>query len=145
MNILFICTGNTCRSPMAEAILKDKNIKGISVRSAGIYAMDGQNASQQAQKVLEEHNIKHNHSSKMLTEEDVNWASTIFTMTSNHKFFIVETYPSAANKTFTIKEFVNEHKGNHDVLDPYGGSVDIYRKTYNELTELIEKIIKNIS
>lgn len=144
LNILFICTGNTCRSPMAEAILKSKKVKGFSIRSAGIYAIDGQNASQHTQKVLEENNITHHHTSKMLTEEDVNWATMIFTMTSSHKFFIIEKYPFAAEKTYTLKEFANGQKTNLDVMDPYGGSLDIYRKTFNELTELIEELIINI-
>ncbi|MFH5781077.1 MULTISPECIES: low molecular weight protein arginine phosphatase [Heyndrickxia] len=143
MNILFICTGNTCRSPMAEAILKNKGIKGISVRSAGIFAMDGQHASIQTQQVLDENSIKHNHVSKKLSVEDIEWATKIITMTMDHKRFILDTYPSASEKVFTLKEAANGHLGDMDVMDPFGGSIEVYRKTYNELTKLIENLIMN--
>ena len=53
-HILFVCTGNTCRSPMAEALLKKMNLTDVEVRSAGVYAMNGSVASDHAQKVLDE-------------------------------------------------------------------------------------------
>ncbi|WP_272893746.1 low molecular weight protein arginine phosphatase [Heyndrickxia oleronia] len=143
MNILFICTGNTCRSPMAEAILKNKGIKGISVRSAGIFAMDGQHASIQTQQVLDENSIEHNHVSKKLSVEDIEWATKIITMTMDHKRFILDTYPFASEKVFTLKEAANGHLGDTDVMDPFGGSIEVYRETYNELTKLIENLIMN--
>ncbi|MEK5521296.1 low molecular weight phosphatase family protein [Heyndrickxia sporothermodurans] len=144
LNILFVCTGNTCRSPMAEAILKNKKLQNISVKSAGIFAVDGHNASQQAMVVLEENNIEHSHTSKMLTEEDIQWATLILTMTESHKSSIIESYPFAKEKTFTLKEFVNGKGDNIDVGDPFGGSVEMYRTTFLELSDLIEKAIEKI-
>jgi protein arginine phosphatase len=141
--ILFVCTGNTCRSPMAEAILKNKNIDGIEVKSAGIYAANGLDASDQAQKVLANNNIPHEHQSTLLTKTEVDWADLILTMTSSHKFAILQQYPDADRRLFTLKEFTGE-EFNHDVVDPFGGNLAIYQKTYQELEILIDKAMKKI-
>ncbi|WP_433751353.1 low molecular weight protein arginine phosphatase [Falsibacillus pallidus] len=141
-NVLFICTGNTCRSPMAEAILKSKNREGVIVRSAGVFAFDGSPASENTSIILKEKNIKHDHSSKQLTEEDVKSATHIFTMTENHKATIMNLYPFAADKVFTLYEFADGNK--MDVIDPYGGSVEIYRETFHELDKLIEKLLDKL-
>ena len=141
--ILFVCTGNTCRSPMAEAILKNKNIDGIEVKSAGIFAANGLEASHQAQRVLADNNIPHQHQSSLLTKAEVDWADLILTMTSSHKLTILQQYPDAEVKLFTLKEFTGE-AFNHDVVDPFGGNVSIYQKTYQELEILIDKAIKKL-
>jgi protein arginine phosphatase len=141
--ILFVCTGNTCRSPMAEAILKSKKIDGLEVKSAGIYAATGSEASAHAKKVLEDHHIEHNHSSNMLTLESVHWADLILTMTGSHKNVILQQYPETAGKVFTLKEFTGEAY-DVDVVDPFGGSVEIYQETYQELDKLITKAIEKM-
>lgn len=142
INVLFVCTGNTCRSPMAEAILKSKNIAGVEVRSSGVFAMNGSDASPNAKQVLEDQQIKHDHQSSLLTEQQVEWADYILTMTSGHKANIVATFPSAKEKTFTLKEFAG---GSGDVSDPYGGSLSVYQKTFEELKQLIEKSLPKLS
>jgi protein arginine phosphatase len=141
--ILFVCTGNTCRSPMAEAILKSKKIDGLEVKSAGIYAATGSEASAHAKKVLEDHQIDHHHSSNMLNVDSVRWADLILTMTFSHKNAILQQYPDAAAKVFTLKEFTGENY-DVDVVDPFGGNLAIYQETYHELEKLITKAIEKL-
>lgn len=141
--ILFVCTGNTCRSPMAEVILRNKKVDGIEVRSAGIYAAHGSEASAHAKQVLDNNKLEHDHRSTLLTKKEVDWAELILTMTSTHKFAIQQQYPHSLDKVFTLKEYIGE-SFNHDVSDPYGGSYGVYEQTYNELDKLIDKAIEKI-
>ncbi|WP_160724194.1 low molecular weight protein arginine phosphatase [Bacillus sp. USDA818B3_A] len=143
-HVLFVCTGNTCRSPMAEAILKNKKPGEVEVMSAGIYAANGSEASTHAKQVLDDKQISHNHRSQMLTAAAVEWADLILTMTSSHKFAIQQQFPHAVMKVFTLKEYTGE-PGSQDVVDPYGGSLEMYQETYRELEELINKAIKKLN
>lgn len=140
--ILFVCTGNTCRSPMAEAILKSKNLSRVEVCSAGVYAIDGDNASKHAQSILKTKNMHFEHESRRLTRELLDWATYIFTMTEGHKKSILMEYPDFTYKLFTINEFVGESSLN--VADPYGGTENDYLVTFLELEKMIEKLIQKL-
>jgi protein arginine phosphatase len=128
---------------MAEAILKHKGIDAIEVRSAGIYAANGSEASTHAKKVLDDKGIAHNHRSSLLTQAEVDWANLILTMTSSHKQAIQQQYPEAGKKVFTLKEFGGE-SFQFDVVDPYGGSLTMYEETFRELDGLIDKAIEKL-
>ncbi|PKC51965.1 phosphotyrosine protein phosphatases I, partial [Rhizophagus irregularis] len=106
MNIYFVCTGNTCRSPMAEAILKHKQLDGVHVKSAGIYALEGGGISENSKAVLEKENIPFEHKTSQVNENDIEWADLILTMTLAHKQMILHSFPMAKDKTFTLKEYV---------------------------------------
>ncbi|SFQ01788.1 low molecular weight protein arginine phosphatase [Salibacterium halotolerans] len=145
-NVLFVCTGNTCRSPMAEALLREKGRDDIEVQSAGTSASPGMSASKETVEVLKERDILLRHAAKPLTKERVDWADLILTMTKNHHGMTVQQFPEAADKVFTVKEFAwNEESGAGDITDPIGGSRDTYRHTADELETLVEKILERMN
>ncbi|HSI68509.1 MAG TPA: low molecular weight protein arginine phosphatase [Planococcus sp. (in: firmicutes)] len=135
MKIFFICTGNTCRSPMAQAIFAAKELEGVSVKSAGLFAGTAP-LSANAQTVLDAHGIDFQHISKQLRPEDLDWASLVLTMTNSHKSLLVQNYPGSSDKIFTLKEFVEGSVG--DISDPYGGPLAAYEQTFAELHRLID-------
>ena len=141
--ILFVCTGNTCRSPMAEALLKSKQLPYIEVKSAGVFAMDGSDASEHVKTVLAEKGVGINHQSSLLRKEHVDWATYILTMTEGHKYHVTSRFPEAIGKTFTLKEFISREAG--EISDPFGGSVEVYRETRKELDRLIEQLIGRLN
>lgn len=142
MNIYFVCTGNTCRSPMAAAILINKNLENIAVKSAGVYAVEGQPMSHYAQMTLMQHQIATSHQSSQVSEVDIEWADVVLTMTTRHKELLVQGYSEAASKIFTLNEYVFGQE--KDVLDPYDGDSFIYEQTYAELVATIDKLVMKL-
>ncbi|WP_027415226.1 low molecular weight protein arginine phosphatase [Aneurinibacillus terranovensis] len=110
MRILFVCTGNTCRSPMAEKLLqKMANDKGldIEVQSAGLFASQGFAASDHAVRVLRKKGIECTHASQPVTPELLEWADIILTMTESHRHTLWQKYPQYENKVYTLKEYTD--------------------------------------
>ncbi|AXI10637.1 low molecular weight protein arginine phosphatase [Oceanobacillus sp. 143] len=107
MKILFICTGNTCRSPMAEAILKDR-MPEAEVQSAGIFAGGNQQANPNTIEVLARNGIKMDHLSQPVTDRLLDWADVVLTMTTRHKQSLIIDFPEFQEKYYTLKEFISE-------------------------------------
>ncbi|WP_088008491.1 low molecular weight protein arginine phosphatase [Indiicoccus explosivorum] len=141
MNIFFVCTGNTCRSPMAEAIMKAKEMEGVDVRSAGLFAGGGP-ISAHARTVLTEEGIDSDHRSRSVSSEDIEWATVVLTMTKTHKESLIRSYPGAGHKIYTLKEYVSGSP--EDVSDPYGGPESEYRTTFRELQKLLGELERKI-
>ncbi len=96
--ILFVCTGNICRSPMAEGLLR-KMRSDFSVSSAGVSSMDGWNATPEAIEVMQDHGIDiSEHSARQVREEMINDADLILTMTERHKKLLTDDYPQAKRR-----------------------------------------------
>lgn len=141
-NILFICTGNTCRSPMAEAILKHKANSQYEVKSAGVYAQAGSPTSRYSVEVLTKQSIPINHKSTQLNHELIDWSDLILTMTTSHKALVQQQYPKAVDKVFSLKEFALDTPS--DISDPFGGTLEDYNEIYKEIDEAIQFLVKKL-
>ncbi|WP_010246366.1 low molecular weight protein arginine phosphatase [Acetivibrio cellulolyticus] len=153
--VLFVCTGNTCRSIMAEglfnnAVKKENSMTQFTAFSAGISAYDGECASSYALRVLKDWNIDIGyHISKRITQEDIDNAFVILTMTGEHKRVLLKMFSNAQSKAYTLKEFAYESgRGingfSTDISDPYGGSEEVYRRCAQQIKEAIDALIQRL-
>ncbi len=148
MNILFVCTGNTCRSSMAEGIFRKlieiNSMENINVSSAGISAFEGDCANGKAVDVLAERGIDiANHRARQLTEEIIGQSNLILTMTGGHKSVILSAFPQYSDRVYTLKEYA-QAEGNSDIADPYGLGYNDYARTADEIETYLKKIMDNI-
>lgn len=153
--ILFVCTGNTCRSPMAEALFKkmikenSEWMRELSVSSAGIYAYENDPASSLAREVMREEYALDlsKHRARLLMDEDILQAYLVLTMTEHHRDMVLDIYPEGADKVYTLKDFAEMDDGQPDIADPYGGDYEAYQACAAEiesvLTSVIDKLFDN--
>lgn len=147
IGVLFVCTGNTCRSPIAEiyfhSLVPKSDKKRISIKSAGFYASEGGQASEMARRLAESLGLSlTDFRSSLLTRAHVEKAAIIVVMTNAHLNQFKNLYPDALEKTFLLMEFLRKKE---DIPDPYGGDEKDFRTCYFKMKPALEALRSHLS
>jgi len=140
--ILFVCTGNICRSPMAAALLRarleaDGRGDEYRVLSAGTWVEEGRPVSHYAQVVMAEHGIDlSNHRAREITPQLMEEADLVLVMTRTHRESLQAEFPEAASKIYLLSEMVGK---TYDIADPYSGSLQYYAYCAEDLAAIIDE------
>lgn len=145
--VLFICTGNICRSPAAEGLLKDRlRQKGLTdwdVESAGTWTVDGRPATSHVVQLMAERKIDlTSHRSRGVDRQMIEQADLVLVMTQGHAEALRLEFPDQSEKIYLLSEMKDGRR--YDIEDPYGGSLEEYLTCVDELEELINEGLEQI-
>ena len=150
MKIMFICTGNICRSAMAEGILKkivkERNLD-IEVYSCGIYAEDGDYATYNAIEAAKYYDVDiSNHRATNIRNSQIEEMDIILCATNSHKNMVIAMYPNLVTKVYTMKEYaeIDENGKYMDIKDPWGYDMNVYMNCIQEIKYCIENLVEKI-
>lgn len=147
--VLFVCTGNSCRSVMAAAyldkLLKNQSRSDIEVDSAGMMALEGMGASFETREVMvaEGMNVA-GHRTQKVTKKLIDGSDIILVMEKIHEERILQLAPEAKNRLFLLKEFARINDSNLNIADPIGGSFKFYQEVFITIKDAVERISKII-
>ena len=139
-NILVVCVGNICRSPIAEALLKQR-FPNKNIDSAGVGALVGHPADPAALEIMTEQQLDiTKHVAKQLDEILAKKADIIFTMSDGQTKWIEERWPFCRGKTFKLG-----HWKNKDIADPYKHEMSAFETAYQDIVESLEQWADKVS
>ena len=133
--VLFVCTGNTCRSPMAEAVFNDEAKKrglDFNASSAGLFA-DGAPLSRGAHFALKQKGIEFEHVSSTVNARMLEQSDYVFGITQNHARNLISMFPEYAEKIYSFPE---------DISDPFGQSDEVYVLCLSQISDGVDRIIE---
>ncbi len=149
--IMFVCTGNICRSAMAHHYMQKKlydlhKENDIVVSSCGTSGMDGERATTNSIVVMKKYDVDlESHKATNMFSIDIENYDLILCMTEQHKFNVLVYFPNLKDKVFTLKEYVyGKDTDNLDIDDPWGYSVKIYDSCSKDIVECVDKLVENI-
>lgn len=145
--IVLVCTGNICRSPLAEALLtqalRERGAADVAVNSAGTGAWDGAPASEGAYLVGLERGLDlSGHRARLLTRDVVEQADLVLTMARHHRARVQEL--GGEGRVFVLGEYAGRPSEEAEVSDPFGGDLDVYRQTCVELEQLVAAVAERL-
>ncbi len=146
-NLLFVCSGNTCRSPMAAAVARaaiaQRGWRHVAVQSAGLSALAGSPAADNAIRVAGERGLDLSaHQAQPLTPELVDWADLVLGMSPSHLIGIADM--DGADKAALMTDFVEGPGLGRPIEDPIGGDTETYRRTLFQVTAAVEGILRRL-
>lgn len=149
MKIMFICTGNICRSAMAHKLLEkkleEKQINDIQVYSSGIYAENGDTSTYNAIETMKEYGVDlKSHIATNIKNSEIDKMDLILCATLSHKREVLYLYPELQGKVYTMKEYVGDDKETKDISDPWGYDLTTYQRCALEINEILDKLMEKI-
>ena len=148
--VLFVCTGNICRSPFAEGLFTrlvvTEGVKDISADSAGILALPGNSATHMAQRVAAEYHVElGGHKAKSVSKDLIAGSDLILVMEKSQENSLMSLFPEASGKTLLIRHFARFGSRRRGIADPYGLAYEAYRFCFLDIEDAVTGLVEFLS